>query len=117
MFSEYVTFGAGTMICAGVILTTQITVGDHCIVNLGVTVGHDAVIGDYSTVAPHATISGNVRLGRGTEIGSGAILIPGAHVSAGSFVAAGATLTRPVETENCLMVGTPAKHSKTLEAF
>ena len=44
--------GAGGVICAGVVLTTNIRLGRHVHLNLNVTVGHEAVIGDYVSIFP-----------------------------------------------------------------
>ena len=50
--SQYVKMGHGNIICAGNILTVNIKLGNHVILNLDCTVGHDAIIGDYSTILP-----------------------------------------------------------------
>ncbi|RMG67868.1 MAG: transferase, partial [Bacteroidetes bacterium] len=47
-----VTLGAGCIICAGAVLTVDIRLGRHVIVNLNATIGHDAVLGDFVTLAP-----------------------------------------------------------------
>ncbi|HYO50505.1 MAG TPA: transferase, partial [Chloroflexia bacterium] len=39
--SEWIEIGAGTVICAGNILTTNIVLGRHVQINLDCTVGHD----------------------------------------------------------------------------
>lgn len=51
--------GEGSMVCAGVILTTNIHIGKHCHLNLQTTIGHDCRIGNYFTTAPGAKVSGN----------------------------------------------------------
>lgn len=63
IYSERVEFGEGCIICAGNIITVDIKIGNHVIVNLDCTIGHDAKIGDYSTVLPSVNISGFVELG------------------------------------------------------
>jgi sugar O-acyltransferase (sialic acid O-acetyltransferase NeuD family) len=54
-----VEIGEGSIICAGVIITTNIKLGKHTHLNLHTTIGHDCKIGDYFTTAPGAKISGN----------------------------------------------------------
>ena len=56
IYSERVEIGEGSIICAGTILTTDIRIGKHVIINLDCTVGHDAVIGDYTTIYPSVNI-------------------------------------------------------------
>lgn len=115
-YSQYVSFGEGCIITAGCILTTQITLGRHCICNLSSTVGHDVTFGDYVTIAPQVAISGNVNLYSGVEIGTGAVLIEKLTVGSGSLVGAGSVLTKPVP-ENVIVVGAPARQIKTLPSF
>jgi sugar O-acyltransferase (sialic acid O-acetyltransferase NeuD family) len=55
--------GEGSIICANSIITTNVTIGKHCHLNLDSTIGHDTVIGDFFTTAPGAKISGNCKIG------------------------------------------------------
>lgn len=114
--SDYVEVGEGCIIAAGCILTTQISLGKHTIVNLACTVGHDVSIGDYCTLAPQVAISGNVVLGDGVEIGTGGVLIQGLSVGSGAFIGAGSVASKDIP-DNTFAVGLPARHLKTLEAF
>jgi sugar O-acyltransferase (sialic acid O-acetyltransferase NeuD family) len=52
--------GDGTIICAGVIITTNCFIGSHVHLNIQTTVGHDSVINNFVTTAPSVNISGNV---------------------------------------------------------
>lgn len=106
------TIGTGAVLCAGAILTTGITVGEHVHVNLASTIGHDVVIGEFSTIAPGANISGHVHLGRDVYIGTGATVINGAAgdplvIGDSVVVAAGACVTGPVEA-GAMVAGVPA---------
>jgi hypothetical protein len=100
--------GAGSIITAGVRITTNISVGRHVHLNLNVTVGHDSVLDDYVSVFPGATVSGNVTIGAGTTIGTGANILPGVTIGEGAFVGAGAVVTRDVEAGETV-VGAPAR--------
>lgn len=64
--------GEGSIICAGSILTTNITLGKHTHLNLHTTIGHDTVVGDYFTTAPGAKISGNCNIGECVYFGTNA---------------------------------------------
>lgn len=103
----------GSIICAGVICTTNITIGQHCILNLNSTVGHDAVLADFVTVAPNVGISGNVVLEAGVEIGTGAALREKVRVARGALVGMGGVVTRDIDA-NMVAVGNPAKPVKSL---
>ena len=63
--------GEGTIICAGSIITTNVIIGDHVIVNLDCTIGHDDIIRDFATLYPSVNVSGNVIIEPCVEIGTG----------------------------------------------
>lgn len=114
--SGTVELGAGTIVCAGVIMTTNIRVGRHVHINLDCTVGHDAVIGDFATLSPGVHVSGCVQIGRGAFIGTGATLINGSAdaplmVGEGAVVAAGACVTKSVD-QGALVAGVPATRKR-----
>jgi len=100
--------GAGSVVCANVVLTTNVTLGRHVYLNVGCVIGHDGVLGDFVSVNPGAMISGNVTLGAGVLIGAGAALIQGITVGEGSLVGIGAVVTRDVP-EHVTVFGVPAK--------
>ena len=52
--------GEGSFIGAYSILTTNIKIGKHALLNRGNQIGHDTIIGDYFSAMPGAIISGNV---------------------------------------------------------
>ena len=54
--------GEGSFIGAYSILTTNIKIGKHAILNRGNHIGHDCVIGDYFSAMPGAIVSGNARI-------------------------------------------------------
>jgi sugar O-acyltransferase (sialic acid O-acetyltransferase NeuD family) len=111
--SSWIHYGTGTVICAGCILTTNITMGRHCQINLDCTIGHDVVMGDYATLAPGVHVSGCVHLGKRVYIGTGAVIINGTPDNAllicdDAVVGAGACVTRSVPP-GTTVVGVPAK--------
>lgn len=111
--SESVVLGDGAMVCAGCILTVDITIGKHSILNLNVTVGHECNFGDFITIAPMAAISGNVVLDDYVEVGTGAVLRQGLSLAKGSMLGMGAVLTKNI-AENVIYAGNPAKQLKEL---
>lgn len=110
--SRWIEIGAGSILCAGVIATTNITIGAHVHINLDCTIGHDVVIGDYATLSPGVHVSGNVTIGSGAFIGTGATIINGSGdsplaIGEGAVIAAGACVTKPVEPR-AMVAGVPA---------
>lgn len=109
--SPSVTVGEGSIICAGTILTVDITVGRHAIINLDCTVGHDARIGDYSTLYPGVHVSGCVTVGEEAELGTGSQIIQGKKIGRGTILGAGAVVVSDLP-ERCTAVGVPARPVK-----
>jgi sugar O-acyltransferase (sialic acid O-acetyltransferase NeuD family) len=106
-----VQIGAGSVLCAGCLITTDIRIGAHVHVNLGATIGHDAVLDDYVTLSPGVSVSGGVQLSEGVEVGTGSVLIPRLNIGAWSVVGAGSTVTRSLAA-NVTAVGAPARPIK-----
>lgn len=50
--------GQGSVICAGVRATTNISLGRHVHLSINATVGHDCTLEDYVTINPLVAISG-----------------------------------------------------------
>lgn len=106
--SDLVDIGEGTIICAGSIITVNISIGRHVIINLDCTVGHDAVIDDYCTINPSVNVSGNVHIGTVTEIGTGSNIVQKVNIGMNSVIGAGSVVTKDIP-DYCTAVGIPAK--------
>jgi sugar O-acyltransferase (sialic acid O-acetyltransferase NeuD family) len=111
---QRVQIGPGSIVCAGALVTTDIRIGHHVHVNIGCTVGHDAVLEDFATLNPSVNVSGNVRIGMATEVGTGTVLIPHADIGDWSIIGAGSVVTKPMPA-NVTAVGAPARIVKTRE--
>ncbi len=108
---KYLTIGEGCIICAGNIITTNITIDDHVILNLACTVGHDAVIGKFSSFMPSCNISGEVTIGESVYCGTGAKISNKINVGNNVVVGAGSVLVDNIP-DNVTAVGVPAKIKK-----
>lgn len=114
IMGKNIKIGEGSIICAGAILTVDIFVGNHVIVNLNSTIGHDVAIEDFVTIAPNVSISGNVILANKVEVGTNAAIKEKIRVGCGAVVGMGSVITRDIE-ENKVVVGNPARAIKTIE--
>ena len=110
-YSRWVTVGQGSIICARTLLTVNIAVGEHVIINPACTVGHDAVLEDFVTVYPGANLAGNTQIGTGAELGTGMQIIQGKRIGADAVIGAGAVVVRDIPPR-CTAVGCPAKPIK-----
>jgi sugar O-acyltransferase (sialic acid O-acetyltransferase NeuD family) len=113
--SRFVTFGTGCIVAAGSILTANIAIGSHAMINLSCTVGHDAVIGDFCTLAPGVHLSGYSRLEEGADLGAGVVVIPGKSIGRNSVIGAGAVVTSNIPAGS-VAVGVPARVIKSAAA-
>ena len=103
-----VELGDGTVACAGVRITTNVTIGRHVHINLNATIGHDTVIGDYVSLNPLASISGDCNIENEVLVGVGGILLNGLRVGEGSIIGGAACAVRDVEA-GTTVVGIPAR--------
>jgi sugar O-acyltransferase (sialic acid O-acetyltransferase NeuD family) len=108
-----VRFGEGCVVCAGNVLTVQIDVGPHTIINLACTIGHDSTLGRLVTLSPGVNVSGHVTIGDGAFVGSGAVIIEQVKIGAGAVVGAGSVVTKDIPPM-VVAVGVPARVIKQL---
>lgn len=106
--AEGVSFGEGTMVCAGVIVNPETEVGSHTILNTACTIDHHNVIGAYTHVAPGAHLGGNCSIGDMALVGLGASVLPGRVIGTGAVVGAGAVVVEDVPA-GVTVVGNPAR--------
>lgn len=111
LYSNSVKIGEGAIVCAGTIITVNVNIGDHVIVNLDCTIGHDAVIDDFVTIYPSVNVSGNVLIGECSELGTGTQIIQGKKVISNTIIGAGAIVVKDCK-ESGTYVGSPAKKIK-----
>lgn len=98
----------GTVVCAGVQLSTNIKCGLHTHINANATVGHDVVLEDYVSLNPGSIVSGEVHCETEVLIGAGAVVLQGLTVGRGSVVGASACVTRSVSA-GTVAKGVPAR--------
>lgn len=111
--SRSVSFGEGSVICSGSIVTVNVAIGRHVQINVGCSVAHDAILGEYATLAPGVHVAGFVTIGSHAYIGTGANIINGTEkrrlvIGEGSTVGAGACVIADV-APSTTVVGVPAK--------
>lgn len=108
VISQWVDVGAGSVLCAGSVLTCQISIGQHCHINLNTTVGHDCTFGDFCTVAPGANISGSCHFGRRVDVGTQAAFRQNLWICDDAVIGMGAVIVKDI-VEPGTYLGVPAK--------
>lgn len=100
--------GEGTCLVPGTILTADVRMGRHCIVNVKASVSHDCSIGDFVNLNPGVTLCGDVRIGKGCYIGAGATVIDKVSIGEWTVIGAGAVVVDDLPPR-VTAVGVPAR--------
>lgn len=108
IMSKRIRVGEGSIICAGTIITVDVIIGKHVIVNLDCTLGHDDIINDFVTMYPSVNVSVNVEIGECSELGTGAQIIQGKKIVPNTIIGAGAVVVKDIE-EKGTYVGSPVR--------
>lgn len=102
-----VMIGEGSFIGVNCIITTNVTIGKHSILNRGNQIGHDTKIGDYFSAMPGAIVSGNVSIGDNCYMGTNSSVIEKLSVIDNVKIGANATVIENIN-EAGTYVGVPA---------
>ena len=111
VISESAQMSEGCIVAAHTVVSTDVRIGRHVLINYGATIGHDSVIGDFSSILPGARVSGHVLIGHAGDVGAGSVILPGLQIGADSVIGAGAVVTRSLPG-GCTAVGIPARPIK-----
>jgi sugar O-acyltransferase (sialic acid O-acetyltransferase NeuD family) len=70
LMSDDIIIGEGSFIGSNSIITCNVEIGKHAILNRSNHIGHDCRIGDYFSSMPGSIVSGNVNLGNKVYLGT-----------------------------------------------
>jgi sugar O-acyltransferase (sialic acid O-acetyltransferase NeuD family) len=100
--------GVGTVLLAGVVITTPLSVGRHVVAMPHVLITHDDVVSDGVTFAGRASLGGSVFVGESAYLGQGAMVREGCKIGAGAVVGMGAVVLQDVPAGET-WAGVPAR--------
>ena len=103
-----VELGGGSCVAPGAVVTTQVTIGRHCILNVKASVSHDCIVGDYCNLNPGTTVCGDVQVGEGAYIGAGAVIRDKTSIGPWTVIGAGAVVVSDIPAHS-VAVGVPAR--------
>ena len=111
MMNKDIEIGEGSFIGAYSILTTNIKIGKHGILNRGNHIGHDCSIGDYFSAMPGAVVSGNVIIGEKVYMGTNSSIKEKLHISSNVIIGSNGAVVKNINTGG-VYVGVPVKFKK-----
>jgi sugar O-acyltransferase (sialic acid O-acetyltransferase NeuD family) len=108
IFAKDVEIGEGSYIGPNTIITVNVKIGKHVILNRGNQIGHDCRIGDYFSAMPGAIVSGNVNIGNNVYLGTNSSVIEKINLSHNITIGSNGTVVSDI-MESGTYVGIPAK--------
>jgi sugar O-acyltransferase (sialic acid O-acetyltransferase NeuD family) len=96
----------GVQVFALAYVGSSARVGFGCIVNTGVILSHDVVMGAYSNVSPGAMLAGAVQVGERVLIGMGVTINLEVKIGSGARIGNGATVKADVPPGGVVHAGT-----------
>jgi sugar O-acyltransferase (sialic acid O-acetyltransferase NeuD family) len=106
-----VEIGEGSFIGAYSIVTTDIKIGNHCILNRMNQIGHDCIIGDFFSAMPGAIVSGNVNIQDSVYLGNNSSIRENLTIHKDTIIGMNASVIKDI-TEPGVYVGVPSKKIK-----
>ena len=111
IMDDNIQVGVGSFIGANSILTTNIKLGNHALLNRGNHIGHDSVAGDFFSMMPNAVVGGNVTLGDNVYLGSCSNVREKINVNSNVVIGMNAAVVKDIDKSGTY-VGVPAKKIK-----
>jgi sugar O-acyltransferase (sialic acid O-acetyltransferase NeuD family) len=107
LLMDTIEIGEGSFIGAYSILTTNIKIGKHAILNRGNHIGHDCIIGDFFSAMPGSIVSGNVTIHDLVYMGNNSTIREKLSVHSLSTIGMNSAVVKHIE-EIGVYVGCPA---------
>ena len=86
--SKYSRIGMGTIVLHNVVVNSNVSIGNNCIINTKSLIEHDCEISDHCHISTCATINGSVKIRSKCFIGSNATVRDGITIKENSFIKA-----------------------------
>jgi sugar O-acyltransferase (sialic acid O-acetyltransferase NeuD family) len=111
IMDDNIEIGEGSFIGAYSILTTNIKIGKHALLNRAVHIGHDNIIGNYFSAMPGSIVSGNVTIYDCVYLGTNSSIREKVSIHNLSTIGLNSGVVKNIE-ESGIYVGVPAKKIK-----
>jgi len=88
--------GRGNVFMPGVIVNSDSSISNFCIINTNASVGHDSILNDFSSISPGVRIGGSINLGYCSGISIGATIIENISIGDHTIIGAGSVVTKNI---------------------
>ena len=105
---DFASIGMGSVIYPNCIVSTAVSIGKFCTLNLGTQVGHDCQIGDFCSLMASVDLGGETVLGNHVFMGTKSMVVPRKSIADDVNIAAGSVVMRSIKTPGCTVMGNPA---------
>ncbi len=103
-----ITIGEGGFIGAYSVITTNISIGKHAVLNRMCQIGHDSTVGDYLSMMPGSVISGNCHIRDRFYLGTNSSVREKLSICDNVTIGLNSGVVKNI-TEYGIYVGSPAK--------
>lgn len=100
--------GTGSILMEGVVITADVSIGDHVVVMPHVTLTHGNVVESNATLCAGVVLGGDVRVGSGAYVGMGASVRERVRIGRDAVLGMGSVLLRDLPDSE-RWAGTPAR--------
>lgn len=111
LFDNQITIGEGSFIGPYCILTTNINIGKHCLLNRANHIGHDTTIGNFFSAMPGAIISGSVKIADNVFIGTNTSIKEKISITSNCKIGMNSCVVKNIDISGTY-VGSPTKKIK-----
>lgn len=104
---ESALLGKGNLIMPQTLISCNVSIGDFNLMNCGISIGHDSIIGSYNSFMSYSKISGEVNIGDLNYFGACSLVLQQKRIGSNTVIGASSVIMRNTEDENTYL-GNPA---------